>query len=300
MGDVRESPSDRNSVEHDHHLPKRRNESEKMSKNIAIAFFTGLLIGSGYFLGTICRQIGQSYGLLLSPSKELLVQFLWFLLAGGILLVFAGLVSALLRPKQFGFLAFGLAGVAMLLGWEITLFSGILILIFIVVGILYVVGVEKELNERIKFSVKAIGEQQGLLFIALILLVSASFYPGLEANIKEEGFTIPETYSELFMGQLEKRIEEQVPPAERQEAVAELRAEFQRTMDEFIENTVQPYEQFIPLGIVAGIFMSLVTLTRFLAWIPTILLNLTFTLLESVGVTKIVREEIEVQRLVLG
>jgi len=283
-----------------HHLRKNRNESEKMTKNIAIAFFTGLLIGSGYFLGTICRQIGQSYSLLLSPSKELLVQFLWFLLAGGILLVFAGLVAALVRPKQFGFLAFGLAGVAMLLGWEITLFSGILILIFLVVGILYVVGVEKELNERIKFSVKAIGEQEGLLLIALTLLVSASFYPGLEATITEEGFTIPETYSELFMEQLEKRIEAQVPPAERQEAVSEFRAEFQRTMDEFIENTVQPYEQFIPLGIVASIFMSLVTLTRFLAWIPAIVMNLIFTLLESAGITKIVREEIEVHRLVLS
>jgi hypothetical protein len=299
-GGGRTAPADSNSVEDDHHLRKRRNESEKMSKNIAIALFTGLLIGAGYFFGTICRQIGRSYDLLLSPSKELFVQFLWFLLAGGILLVLAGLVAALLRPKRFGFLAFGLAGVAMLLGWEITLFSGFLILIFFVVGILYVVGVERELNERIKFSVKAIGEQQGLLFIALILLVSASFYPGLDANIKEEGFTIPETYSELFMGQLEKRIEEQVPPAERQEAVAELRAEFQHAMDEFIENTVQPYEQFIPLGIVAGIFMTLMTITRFLTWIPAILMTLIFTLLESAGVTKIVREEIEVQRLVLG
>jgi len=271
-----------------------------MSKNIAIAVFTGLLFGSSYFFGTICRQIGRSYDLLLSPSKELLVQFLLFLLSGGILLVFAGLVAALVRPKRFGFLAFGLAGVAMILGWEITLFSGILILIFSVVGILYVVGVEKELNERIKFSVKAIGEGQGLLFIALILLVSASFYPGLESNIKEEGFTIPETYVELILDQMEERIEAQVPSEEREQVVAEFRAEFQRTMDEFIENTVQPYEQFIPLVIIASIFMSLVTITRFLTWIPAIVMNLIFTLLESAGVTKIVREEIEVQRLVLG
>jgi photosystem II stability/assembly factor-like uncharacterized protein len=299
-GGVSTTLADRNSVADDHHVRKRRNENEKMSKNIAIAFFTGLLIGSGYFFGTICRQIGQSYALLLSPSKELLVQFLWFLLAGGILLVFAGLVAALLRPKQFGFLAFGLAGVAMLLGWEITLFSGILILLFLVVGILYVVGVERELNERIKFSVRAISDEQGLLLIALILLASASLFRGVETYIEEEGITIPETYTELFMDQLEKRIEEQVPPEERQKAVAEFRAEFQRSMDEFIENTVQPYEQFIPLVIVTSIFMSLVTFTRFLTWIPIAIMNFTFRLLESVGVTKIVREETEVQRLVLS
>lgn len=180
------------------------------------------------------------------------------------------------------------------------MFSGILILIFIVVGILYIVGVERELNERIKFSVRAVSDEQGLLLIALILLASASLYHGVESYIEEQGLTIPETYTELFMDQLEKRIEEQVPPEERQKAVAEFRAEFQRTMDEFIENTVQPYEQFIPLVVVASIFMSLVTITRFLTWIPTILLHLTFALLESTKITKIVREEIEVQRLVLS
>lgn len=271
-----------------------------MDKRIKIAFFTVLLMGSGYYFGTVCRQIGLSYDLLLTPSQEILVLLVWLLLSLCVLLVCAGLVAALLRPKRLGFLAFGLAGLAILLGWEITMFSGILILIFIVVGILCIVGVERELNERIKFSVRAASDEQGLLLIALILLASASLYHGVESYIEEQGLTIPETYTELFMDQLEKRIEEQVSPEERQKAVAEFRAEFQRTMDEFIENTVQPYEQFIPLVVVASIFMSLVTITRFLTWIPTILLHLTFALLESTKITKIVREEIEVQRLVLS
>ena len=261
-----------------------------MDKRIKVTILAALLIGSGYYFGTVCKRIGQSFDLLLTPSKDILIPLVGLLLSLCVLLVCAGLVSTLLRPVWIGFLAFGLTGVAILLGWEVTLFTSILIIVFVVVGILNVAGVAKELDQRIKFSVQAISDAQGLLIIALILLVSASIYRGVEAYIEDHGLAIPETYTEFFLDQLEKRIEEQVPPAERQKAVAELRAEFQRTMDEFIENTVQPYQQFIPLGIVLGIFMSLVTFTRFLTWIPAMLMNLIFRILESVGVSKTIHE----------
>ena len=81
-----------------------------MSKWLKIAFFTALLIGTGYFFGTICRQVGHAYELILTPSRELLALLLWFLLAVGALIVSAGLVAALLRPVWVGCIAFALSG----------------------------------------------------------------------------------------------------------------------------------------------------------------------------------------------
>lgn len=69
-----------------------------MSKWLKFAFFTALLIGAGYFFGIICKQIGQAYDLLLSPSEELLNLLLWLLLSMGGLAVTAGLVAIFLRP----------------------------------------------------------------------------------------------------------------------------------------------------------------------------------------------------------
>ena len=122
-----------------------------MDKRINIAILAALLTGSGYYFGTACKRIGQSFDLLLTPSKDILTPLVWLLLSLCALSVSAGLVSTLLRPTWTGFLAFGLSGVAILLGWEITLLSSILILAFIMIGILNTVGVERELKQRIKF-----------------------------------------------------------------------------------------------------------------------------------------------------
>jgi hypothetical protein len=49
-----------------------------------------------------------------------------------------------------------------------------------------------------------------------------------------------------------------------------------------------------------ALFMPLVTITRLLAWAPTSVLGVVFPLLATLGVTKVVSETREVQRLVLG
>jgi len=48
--------------------------------------------------------------------------------------------------------------------------------------------------------------------------------------------------------------------------VPEFREEFPDAVEEFIDDTLDPYEKFIPLGIAVGPFMSLVSITRLLAW----------------------------------
>jgi hypothetical protein len=103
----------------------------------------------------------------------------------------------------------------------------------------------------------------------------------------------------MFMEQMEKQIVSRAPEAEREEMIAEFREEFRHTVDEFFEQTVKPHEKLIPLGVAAGIFTPLVTVTRLLSWVPTMILNLVFYLLTALGVIKVVCETQEVQRLVI-
>jgi hypothetical protein len=147
--------------------------------------------------------------------------------------------------------------------------------------------------------VHAISQGQGLLLMALALLACGGLYVGSAEAIERQGFSIPEPYLELFMEQMETRIEAQAPEGERQEALAQFREEFRRLVDDFSERTLEPFQEYIPLLIAAGLFFSLVTLTRLLAWVPTGLLAGLFPLLTSLGFTRVVTETREVQRLVL-
>jgi len=270
-----------------------------MSKGLKTALFAALLIGAGFFFGATCEQIGHAYELILAPSEELLTLLLWFLLAVGAVTVSAGLVAALLRPVWVGFIAFALSGLAMLLGWQVTMISGLLVAVYLLAACVYAVGVARELSERIRFSVRSISAGQSMLLMSLVLVACGSLTMGYAAHIEQEGFSLPEAYTEAFMEQLEKQIEARVPPGEREEVVGEFREEFQRGVDEFVEETVKPYEELIPLGVAAGLFMPLVTITRLLAWVPTAILSLVFRLLMVSGVTKVITETQEVEKLVI-
>jgi len=270
-----------------------------MSKRLKTALFAALLVGAGFYFGTICKQIGHAYELILAPSEELLTLLLWFLLAAGAVTVSTGLVAALVRPVWVGFIAFALSGLALLLGWQVTMVSGLLVAVYLLAACVYAVGVTRELSERIRFSVRSISAGKSVLLMTLALVACGSLYLGYAAHVEKEGFSLPEVYIEAFIEQLEKQIEARVPPGEREEVVGEFREEFRGTIDEFVEETVKPYERLIPLGVAAGLFMPLVTATRLLAWVPTAILSLVFRLLMVSGVTKVISETREVEKLVL-
>ncbi|GAH54999.1 unnamed protein product, partial [marine sediment metagenome] len=161
------------------------------------------------------------------------------------------------------------------------------------------VSVAKEMTQRIKFSVSPISEGQAILTIALILLVCSSLYFGYSEYIKEEGFSIPEFYIEKLMEQMEKRVGEELPTSQRRLAIAELREELNKMINNFTER-IKSYEKFIPIAISLGLFMPLVTITRLLFWIPTGILSIIFQMLKAMGITKIVSETKEVQRLIIS
>lgn len=276
-----------------------KGEKKNIGKWLKMLFFIIILIVAGYFFGIICKKIGGSYEMILKPSRELLILLIWFLLSFLAVMVGSGLVAALVRPTWFGVIAFILSGLAILIGWQITIGSCILILIYILTAIFYIINVVKEMNQRIKFSVSPISEGQAILGIVLILLVCSSIYFPYSEYIKEEGFSIPEFYIEKLMEQMEERIGAQLSPLQRRMALTEFRKEFNKIIDSLIER-IKPYEKFIPIAISLGFFMPLVTITRLLSWIPAGILSIIFLLLKAMGITKTLSETKEVQRLVIS
>ncbi|MBU1660662.1 MAG: hypothetical protein KKD28_04235 [Chloroflexi bacterium] len=63
---------------------------------------------------------------------------------------------------------------------------------------------------------------------------------------------------------------------------------------------MKPYEQYIPLAIAASFLFPLITITNLLAVIPILVLNAAFPLLTALGVTKVVTQTQEIERLVVG
>ena len=158
-----------------------------------------------------------------------------------VIAISSGLVAALLRPLWIGVIAFILSGLAMLLGWrQVTIGNGILILAYLLVAFFYTFVVARELNERIRFSVRPISEGQNILLMILILVICGSLYFGYASHIEQEGFAPPQFYIKMFMEQMEKQIEARVPAKERQEVITQFRKEVQHTVDEFFESTVKP------------------------------------------------------------
>ncbi len=274
-------------------------EDKEVSTWLQFLFFTILLAGAGYFFGTIGKQINQSCQLILSPSIELLYLLLWLLAAIGAIVVAAGLVAALLRPLGIGILAFLLSGLAILLGWQVSLDTGVLTLVYVLAASFYANSVAKELNERIRFSVRPISEGRSMLMMALILVTCGGLYLGCSAHIEREGFEIPETYFNMFMEPMKEQILAQIPEEERLQAGAKFEEQFQGMMENFFEETIKPYEQYIPLVITLGLFFPLQTITSLVSWLLPVVLSIIFSLLEALKVTRVVSETKEVQRLVV-
>ena len=270
------------------------------SKGLKITFFSILLMAAGYFFGTICKQISLSCNLILNPSIDLLYLLLWLMAAICAVAVAAGLVAILIRPVWVGIFAFLLSGLTMLLGWQLSPISGTMTLIYVLGASFYTVGIAKELKERIRFSVRPISEGQGLLLMALLFVSCGSLYLGCSEHIKREGVTIPDTYIEMFMKPMKQQILSQMPEEQQEQAAAEMEEQFQGMIDRFLEETVKPYEQYIPLMIAGGLFFTLNTIMSFASWIPPILLKVIFPTLKGMKLIKEVSETKEVKRFVIG
>jgi len=276
-----------------------------IGKLLKVALFTLLLIAAGYFFGIWCGRFGQAYTLLFQPGREMLKLGLWLLLAIVVVAVTAGLVAALLRPLWVALVAFALSALAMILGWQVGIGPVLLGLLYFVICLLYARGVTKALDERLRFSVDPVSRGLSLLLMVLALVACGSLYIGYAAQIEKEGFTFPPAFKEMMtkmtITPMREAIEARadLTPEEKERALAEMEEGFEEMWMGPLEEMIKPYERFIPVVMAIGTFMTLQTILGLLSWVPGLILAMIFPLLEITGMTRVVRETREVERLVI-
>lgn len=272
-----------------------------MAKLLKISFFAALLIAAGYLFGSVCAQVNQQYQLIFSLSKDLLPLALRVLLALGTVAVAAGIVAVLFQPFWLCVIAFGLAALAILFGWEWRVDTSILALLYFFASLIYARGIAQELNNRLDFSVRPVSESQSLLLMTLSVVICGAFYFGYAAQIEKEGFSIPSSFVEMVMTSMEKQFDQQpdLTPAQREEISVKFRQEFEDKVKKPMEDKIKPYERFIPLAVAIGLLQPLVLITSLLSWMPILVLRLVFPLLMALKIAKVVVETREVRRLTL-
>jgi hypothetical protein len=209
-----------------------------MSKELKIAFLAVLLIAASNYFGGVCERIGQGYELILAPSREILGLAVRFFLATGAVAMTAGLVAALVRPFWASFIVFALSALAMLLGWELKTSSGILATVYFIASLIYAERIARELEDRLRFSVRPISQSQSILITALLTVACGSFYSGYATEIRQRGFSIPPALVERVEGRMEKEIIE-FPLADLGEAaLTSFRDQFEQVLLDEMEEEV--------------------------------------------------------------
>ncbi len=278
----------------------------RVGKVMKMIILSALLIATGYFFGFTCGRVGQAYEMIFSPSSDALYLGGQLLLAMGALAVTSGIVAVLFRPFWACLVAFVLSGATILAAWEVSLGSGIAVLVYLVASLLYASRVIAELNNRVRFSVGPVAQSQTILLTTLAAVACASLYLGCAAQIEREGFSLPPTardaVTRMVMMPIERRIEGQagLTQDEKERILAEVRVEMERQWLEPMEETLKRYESFIPLGVAAMLFMSLTSVVSLLSWLPTLILGVVFSLLTALRVVHVVTETREVEQLTLG
>ena len=267
------------------------------SKLVKTVVFAALLVAASSYLGSISRQIGQLGDAVLVLSIRALYPLLWLLLALILVAVAAGLVAALVRPLWICFVAFALASLAVLLFWGLNLIALVLALLYLLAGLLYSRGVAKGLDERIRFSVRPIEENQTGLAIVLVIAVCVLFYVGYATQIDREGFKAPSFVMEIAMEVAERQIGAMpdLTPQQKEEVIAE----FQQLFEQQVEDALRPYQKLIPATVALMLLGILTTIVRLFSWFPALILKGVFASLTACHVTSAVTETREVERLII-
>ena len=119
-----------------------------MSRIVKIVILAGLLIAVSYLLGTICWRMQWGYELTFTSSLKAASLIGWCLMGTLLVTISASLVAALVRPLWACGVTFLLASLALLLGWEVRVGTGLVALLYLLALLLYGVKTAKELQAR--------------------------------------------------------------------------------------------------------------------------------------------------------
>jgi hypothetical protein len=270
-----------------------------MSRSLKMSLLGLPLIPAGYCAGLVCRRLGQEYYSILFPSQDLLWLLPQLLASFWFVAVAAGVASALVRPVWAAMLAFIISGLAVLAGVGWSPVAGAAVLLYVLTGCSYALRVARDLAERTSFSSRAVSDVQTGLVVAMAVLVSSSLYVGFAARIEAEGFSIPSEYVEAISARLGSAVEEHLPGLVRDLTMGAIRDGIAFAVDNVLVGAISALEEWIPLIVAVVVFAPLVTITRLLAWVPSVALRAAFAGLKSLRVVRVVRATREVERLIV-
>jgi hypothetical protein len=274
-------------------------------KVVKMGVLVALLVAAHVALGVVSGRVYHEYEVLFSPGPELLGLAIGMLGAIVLVAAAAGLVVALVRPLWVIVAGFALSALAMVIALGPSVASVALGLVYLAAAAMYARSVVVELKDRLDFSVRPIGQGQGLLVLGLALLVGAGAALGYREDALHGGYIIPPAFKQTASGMwspfVESQIESQpgMPPADRAAALAQARQMFEESWEE-LEGKVEPYGPVIWVGVAVMLTGTLNTLLSFVSWVPLLVLSGVFPLLKLLGVVQVVTETKEAKRLILG
>ena len=105
--------------------------------------------------------------------------------------------------------------------------------------------------------------------------------------------------SKKMMEQMEKQVLANISEKEREHATMEFRKNFQDIINDLSQSVMDRYQQYVPLGIAAFLFMPLLTVCSLLSWVPMLILYFVFPILKASGVVYEVASTRETRQLVM-
>ena len=276
----------------------RSQEGPRVGRVAKTAFFQVLVMASAYWYGLVCHQV-------LWGVDSLLGLVLQVLLALGLLLVAMGVTAVLVRPLGILLLVFALASLTFFLALGPDLASGVMILLFLLVAANYGRQVTDEMENYVRFTLRPVAASQFTVILVLVGITSTTFYQGYAPTLQAEGVIIPPSaIADLLEGTLMGRVAI-IPgaaaeiPAEAREQVRQMAEEQAQQLSTQLQEVLRPYTPLIAAGMALGLFFVLFVSANLLNWVPIFVLRLILAFFAVAGVTHMVTETREVQRIVM-
>jgi len=270
-----------------------------LPRSVKITLLAVLLIAAALAFGIMCRRMAVAYRLLLPPWRPFLRLLLLLWLSMLAMAVTAGMVAVLFRPQWVAYLTFALSGLALLAGWGWAPSHLALTMLYIGAGALFAALTQRDLQQRVRFSVRSVGENWRVLMIVLLVLSVASFYLGFAEHVRSEGLSLPERQVEDLTAEVAQEVVSATPISRLELIRDEGVRQVQRVLRGMLERQLRRVERYIPPFTAIVFFVLLLAVVWLSSCVPMLILAVLLPLLTALGVAKWTVETFEVQRLAI-
>src|SRR3989344_4137283 len=249
---------------------------------LKVVCFTLLLLASAFYFGTSLQQLSQIHDFPLPPFKEYLSWFVPFLISFSLLLLFSGLVAALIRPIWLPMIAFALAALALLLGWGISETAAMLVGSYLLICLLYTYSLKKGIQIRIRFVPTLAIRKQKLLALMLILLTSSSLFLGYTDFLKTREVTPADLEQTRFIHEAaaEYIIPKDLPAKQKEQKKKDFIGGTKEIFDQGANATLVAAKTYLPITLATLLFSILFLVAIVLIFLLYFVFFILFKLLQ--------------------